>query len=139
MLLLMPSAASLPAGGAGAAVTSDRGEIGSTSRASIGISVSVRPQVRLSDAPTQDDSRQTATTALVSPRGICLVAGSGNYSLLVQPRDGAPADEHLAAVAESEAATSVCRSAAGQGATSTGFRLPPGKQGPSSILLIAPE
>jgi hypothetical protein len=139
--MLLPLAGSLCAGGAGAATPSTRSEIGPTSRASIAISVSVRPQVRLSEALAAAESRQTATAAPVSPRDICLVTGSGNYRLLVQPRDAPPDDDRLAALAQSDAATSVCRSAAGARAASTGFRLPP-DEGPGAVpymLLIAPE
>jgi hypothetical protein len=139
MLLLLTG--TLTAVMAGVAGASPRGQLGPTSSASIAISVSVRPQVRLSEVPAADASGQAVTAAPGSARDLCLFSGSGNYSLLMQPSDAAPGEERFAALAKSDAATTVCRSVASPRATSSGFRLPTDKPptANSFMLLIAPE
>jgi len=116
--------------------------MGPTSKGSIAIRVSVRPQVQLSHVVASDALSETIIVATTSARDICLLDGnsSGNYAVMLQFGDRASVNER-SLLPVSEAATSFCRSAGAASARSNGFRLPQTHppESDSYTLLIAPE
>ena len=119
-----------------------QGQMGTTSKGSIAISVSVRPQVQLSHVAGADTLSETIIVATTSARDICLLDGNstGNYAVLLQFGDRASVNER-SLLPVSEVATSFCRSAGAASARSDGFRLPltHTPQSDPYTLLIAPE
>jgi hypothetical protein len=115
--------------------------MGATSKGSIAIRVSVRPQVQLSHVAAADTLSDTII-ATPSARDICLLDGNstGNYAVLLQFGDRASVNER-SLLPVSEVATSLCRSAGAASARSDGFRLPltHTPQSDPYTLLIAPE
>ena len=136
-LLLAGTSSALPT----AVQAVPQGQMGATSKGSIAISVSVRPQVQLSHVAAADTLSETII-ATPSARDICLLDGnsSGNYAVLLQFGDRASVNER-SLLPVSEAATSFCRSAGAASARSDGFRLPltHTPQSDPYTLLIAPE
>jgi len=115
--------------------------MGTTSKGSIAIRVSVRPQVQLSHVAAADTLSVTIIVATPSTRDICLDGNStGNYAVLLQFGDRASVNER-SLLPVSEVATSFCRSAGAASARSDGFRLPltHTPQSDPYTLLIAPE
>ena len=118
-----------------------QGQMGTTSKGSIAIRVSVRPQVQLSHVAAADTLSVTIIVATPSTRDICLDGNStGNYAVLLQFGDRASVNER-SLLPVSEVATSFCRSAGAASARSDGFRLPltHTPQSDPYTLLIAPE
>ena len=118
-----------------------QGQMGTTSKGSIAIRVSVRPQVQLSHVAAADTLSVTIIVATPSTRDICLDGNStGNYAVLLQFGDRASVNER-SLLPVSEVATSLCRSAGAASARSDGFRLPltHTPQSDPYTLLIAPE
>ena len=138
LLLLAGTSSALPT----AIQATPQGQMGTTSKGSIAISVSVRPQVQLSHVAAADTLSETIIVATPSARDICLLDGksSGNYAVLLQLGDRASVKER-SLLPVSEAATSFCRSAGAASAKSDGFRLPLTHTPESDpyTLLIAPE
>jgi hypothetical protein len=126
-----------------AAQAAPQGQFGATSKGSITLSVSVRPQVLLSRVAAPNDFDGTVTVARTSAQHICLLSGnsSGNHALLLQSADGGSQTGRSTELSASEAATSLCRSGGGAGARSAGFQLPAtvATGTGSYTLLVAPE
>lgn len=137
-LLLAGTSSALPT----AVQAVPQGQMGPTSKGSIAIRVSVRPQVQLSHVVASDALSETIIVATTSARDICLLDGnsSGNYAVMLQFGDRASVNER-SLLPVSEAATSFCRSAGAASARSNGFRLPQTHppESDSYTLLIAPE
>lgn len=129
-------------GGASAAQAAPPGQIGATSKGSVTIRVSVRPQVLLLRAAAENSGPDAIKVATASAERICLLASetSGNYAVLLQAADSQSGVDRTAILTKSEAATSACGSAGRAGASRiTGFRLPTADPGRPYTLLIAPE
>jgi hypothetical protein len=114
-------------------------QMGATSHGSITISVSVRPQVKLSSLTIANGSQRPLAAVTEPAQHICLLAGTypGRYSVLLQSQ---PPNERSALLAMSEAITSTCRSVRSPAMTDAfGFELPRADSGQAYTLLIAPE
>jgi hypothetical protein len=134
LLLLAGTSAGLPT----VVQAVPQGQMGTTSKGSIAIRVSVHPQVQLR-VVAADALNETVIVATPSARDVCVLDGNsfGNYAVLLQSGDRASVNE----LPVSEAATSFCRSAGAASARSPGFRLPPTRPPGSDpyTLLIVPE
>jgi hypothetical protein len=140
--LLLLLVGNLANGGSSAARAAPPGQIGATSKGSISISVSVRPQVKLSQVAAPNGLLETVTTGTGPAEHICLFASatSGNYSLLLQSSGNEAPNGRSAQLVTSAAATSICGSVQGAArARAIGFGLPASNSERPYLLLIAPE
>lgn len=143
LLLLIIAGLGIEAHG-GAAQALPAGRLGETSTGSIGISVSVRPQVQISSVSIPGQPQNFPAVALDSSQGVCLFPGedSRNFTLMLQSSDIQQSGRSSVALQTDQAATAACRSSAANAAaeTASGYRLPtPSRQLVPSMLLIVPE
>jgi len=129
-------------GGLGAAQAASAGQIGTTSKGSVAVRVTVRPQLLLWRAAAQNSSPEGVKVTSATAERICLSASdtSSNYYALLQGAEDHSGASRPAVLAKNGAATSNCGTA---GAASTmkvtEYRLPSADLGRAYILLIGPE